>query len=94
MANELGAGNAKEAKFAMAVLVVRSIIIGLFFFALVMILQSKTAYIFTSSTDVLEEVSKLSYLLGATVLLDSVQPVLSGKKLHIFQHQIHGPYRF
>ncbi|XP_056167932.1 protein DETOXIFICATION 27-like [Syzygium oleosum] len=78
VANELGAGNAEAAKFATIVSVVQSTMIGLFFCALIMILHNKFAYIFTSSTDVLEEVDELSYLLGVTILLNSVQPILSG----------------
>ncbi|KAL3735097.1 hypothetical protein ACJRO7_024270 [Eucalyptus globulus] len=78
VANELGAGNGKAAKFATAVSVVQSTIIGFFFCALIMVLHDKFAYIFTSSADVLEEVDTLSYLLGVTILLNSVQPILSG----------------
>ncbi|KAI3442802.1 Protein DETOXIFICATION (Multidrug and toxic compound extrusion protein) [Psidium guajava] len=78
VANELGAGNGKAAKFATAVSVVQSTIIGCFFCALIMVLHDKFAYIFTSSADVLEEVDTLSYLLGVTILLNSVQPILSG----------------
>ncbi|KAJ0086953.1 hypothetical protein Patl1_08592 [Pistacia atlantica] len=55
VANELGAGNGKAAKFA-----------------------TKIALIFTSNTDVLKEVDKLSYLLAISVIFNSVQPVLSG----------------
>ncbi|KAJ4701399.1 Protein DETOXIFICATION [Melia azedarach] len=43
-----------------------------------MILRDKVALIFTSSADVLREVDKLSYLLAFTILLNNVQPVLSG----------------
>ncbi|GAV83242.1 LOW QUALITY PROTEIN: MatE domain-containing protein, partial [Cephalotus follicularis] len=78
VANELGAGNGAAAKFATKVSVVQSTIIGLFFCALVMLLRDKVALIFTSSSDVLAEVDKLSYLLGITILLNSIQPVLSG----------------
>ncbi|KAK3425804.1 hypothetical protein EUGRSUZ_B00054 [Eucalyptus grandis] len=78
VANELGAGNAEAAKFATAVSVVQSTTIGLLFCVLIMILHNKFAYIYTSSTDVLEEVDELSYLLGLTILLNSVQPILSG----------------
>lgn len=78
MANELGAGNGRAAKFATVVSVVQSIMIGCFFCALIMVLHDKFAYIFTSSVDVLEEVDKLSYLLAITILFNSVQPVLSG----------------
>ncbi|PKI47340.1 hypothetical protein CRG98_032265 [Punica granatum] len=78
VANELGAGNGKGAKFATKVSVVQSTIIGIFFCALIMILHDKFAYIFTSSDDVLSEVDKLAYLLGITIILNSVQPILSG----------------
>lgn len=78
VANELGAGNGQGAKFATKVSVVQSTIIGIIFFALIMIFHNKFAYIFTSSDDVLEEVDELSLLLGVTILLNSVQPILSG----------------
>ncbi|GKV09419.1 hypothetical protein SLEP1_g20926 [Rubroshorea leprosula] len=78
VANELGAGNGKAAKFATVVSVVHSTIIGLFFCVLIMTLRDKVALIFTSSSDVLEAVNTLSYLLAVTILLNSIQPVLSG----------------
>ncbi|XP_020104248.1 protein DETOXIFICATION 27-like isoform X3 [Ananas comosus] len=78
VANELGAGNGKGARFATIVSVVTSIIIGLFFCVLIMSLHDKFALIFTSSEVVLEAVDKLSILLAFTILLNSIQPVLSG----------------
>lgn len=78
VANELGAGNGKGAKFATAVSVLTSIIIGLIFWILIMIFHNEIALIFSSSTDVLQAVNKLSLLLAFTILLNSVQPVLSG----------------
>ncbi|ONK75614.1 uncharacterized protein A4U43_C03F18740 [Asparagus officinalis] len=78
VANELGAGNGKGARFATIVSVVTSTIIGLFFCIVVMVLRDKVALIFTSSSDVLEAVDRLSVLLAATILLNSVQPILSG----------------
>ncbi|KAF4348930.1 hypothetical protein F8388_004648 [Cannabis sativa] len=78
VANELGAGNGKGAKFATIVSVVTSIVIGLFFWVLIMIFHNEIALIFSSSKAVLEAVNKLSLLLAFTILLNSVQPVLSG----------------
>ncbi|GAU42630.1 hypothetical protein TSUD_238220 [Trifolium subterraneum] len=78
VANELGAGNGEAAKFASAVSVVTSIIISVFFWLLIMIFHTQFGYLFTSSELVIKEVNKLSRLLGFTVLLNSVQPVLSG----------------
>ncbi|XP_049392082.1 protein DETOXIFICATION 27-like isoform X4 [Solanum stenotomum] len=78
VANELGAGRGKAAKFATAVSVIQSTIIGLIFCVLIMIYQDKFALIFSSSFDVLKAFKKISYLLAFTILLNSVQPVLSG----------------
>ncbi|CAL5384027.1 unnamed protein product [Camellia sinensis] len=78
VANELGAGNGKAAKFASMVSVVQSTIIGLIFCALIMIFHHQIALIFTSSSVVLDAVDDLSVLLAVTILLNSIQPVLSG----------------
>lgn len=78
MANELGAGNGNGAKLATNVSVVQSTIIGLFFCAIIMVFHNKFAYIFTSTGEVIGQVDKLAYLLGITIVLNSVQPVLSG----------------
>ncbi|KAJ4822028.1 Protein DETOXIFICATION 27 [Turnera subulata] len=78
VANELGAGNSKAAKFATTVSVVQSTIVGLFICAIIMVFRKEFALIFTSSTAVIEAVDNLSVLLAITILLNSVQPVLSG----------------
>lgn len=78
VANELGAGNGKGAKFATIVAVTTSIVIGLFFWLLIIFFHNELALIFSSSEPVLKAVNKLSILLAFTVLLNSVQPVLSG----------------
>uniref|UniRef100_A0A7N0ULU8 Protein DETOXIFICATION n=1 Tax=Kalanchoe fedtschenkoi TaxID=63787 RepID=A0A7N0ULU8_KALFE len=78
VANELGAGRGDAAKFATQVSVTTSAIIGLFFAVLIMITREKFAWIFTSSQDVIEAVDQMSYLLSFTILLNSVQPILSG----------------
>ncbi|KAD7478483.1 hypothetical protein E3N88_01619 [Mikania micrantha] len=78
VANELGAGNGKGARFATIVSVITSTIIGLVFWLLIMLFHNELALIFTTSEPVLDAVSKLSLLLAFTILLNSVQPVLSG----------------
>ncbi|KAJ4966025.1 hypothetical protein NE237_017874 [Protea cynaroides] len=78
VANELGAGNGKGAKFATTVSVVTSTIMGLIFGVLIMVFHDKFAVIFTTSDAVITAVDKLSGLLVFTILLNSVQPVLSG----------------
>ncbi|KAF8089351.1 hypothetical protein N665_0509s0019 [Sinapis alba] len=78
VASELGAGNGKGARFATIVSVIQSLIIGLFFWVIIMLFHNKIAWIFSSSEVVLAAVNKLTVLLALTVLLNSVQPVLSG----------------
>ncbi|XP_074575670.1 protein DETOXIFICATION 27-like [Curcuma longa] len=78
VATELGAGNGKGARFAAAVSVATSTVIGLFLWLLIMIFHDKYAYIFTSSEEVANAVDRISILLAFTVLLNSVQPILSG----------------
>ncbi|XP_010444534.1 PREDICTED: protein DETOXIFICATION 27-like [Camelina sativa] len=78
VANELGGGNGKGARFATIVSVTQSLMIGLFFWVIIMLLHNQIAWIFSSSVAVLDAVNKLSLLLAFTVLLNSIQPVLSG----------------
>ena len=78
VSNELGAGNAKGAKFATTVSVVTSTIIGVIICVLYMIFHNQIGYLFSSSKPVLDQVNNLSLLLVFTILLNSVQPVLSG----------------
>jgi Na+-driven multidrug efflux pump len=78
VANELGAGSGKGARFAIVVSVTTSVAIGLVFWCLIIAYNDKIALLFSSSKVVLDAVSDLSVLLAFTVLLNSVQPVLSG----------------
>ncbi|KAL0461383.1 UNVERIFIED_CONTAM: protein DETOXIFICATION 27 [Sesamum latifolium] len=78
VANELGAGNGKGAKFATVVSVSESVVIGLVFWVLIILFHNEFALIYTTSEEVLSAVSKLSIILAFTVLLNSVQPILSG----------------
>ncbi|XP_026456373.1 protein DETOXIFICATION 26-like [Papaver somniferum] len=78
VSNELGAGNGKAAKFASKVSAITSLIIGIFFSTMILIFHEKLAIIFTSSDIVLQAVDNLALLLSFTILLNSIQPVLSG----------------
>ncbi|XP_074566796.1 protein DETOXIFICATION 27-like [Curcuma longa] len=78
VANELGAGNGKAARFATIVSVANSSLIGFFFGVLLMALHDKFALIYSSSPTVLQAVDDMSILLAFTIVLNSVQPVLSG----------------
>ncbi|KAK6938762.1 Multi antimicrobial extrusion protein [Dillenia turbinata] len=78
VSNELGAGNAPQAKFAVLVVSMTSVSIGVVMMAIVLITRDWFPYLFTTSTAVAEETTKLASLLAVTVLLNSLQPVLSG----------------
>jgi len=78
VANELGAGSARRAKFAIYNVVVTSFAIGLVLFVLFLFFRGSLAYIFTESQAVAAAVADLSPLLAFSILLNSVQPVLSG----------------
>jgi MATE family multidrug resistance protein len=78
VANELGIGNGKAAKFAMIVSATTSTAIGVVLMVLILVFRQEFALAFTSSAIIKEAVSKLAILLAFTILLNSVQPVLSG----------------
>ncbi|KAH1256027.1 Protein DETOXIFICATION 21 [Glycine max] len=78
VANELGRENSKAAKFSIVVTVLTSFAIGFILFVLFLILREKVAYLFTSNEDVVTAVGDLSPLLALSLLLNSIQPVLSG----------------
>ncbi|GAB4851981.1 Protein DETOXIFICATION 33 [Ancistrocladus abbreviatus] len=78
VSNELGAGNAQQAKIAVIVVSITSISIGVLCGVVVFATRYLFPYLFTTSEAVAKETTKLAILLGITVLLNSLQPVLSG----------------
>ncbi|KAL8130582.1 hypothetical protein V2J09_019737 [Rumex salicifolius] len=78
VSNELGAGNSRQAKIAVMVVSGTSMAIGVVCFLVVLATRDWFPYLFTSSQAVAELTTKLSLMLAITVLLNSLQPVLSG----------------
>ncbi|XP_071929675.1 protein DETOXIFICATION 21-like [Coffea arabica] len=78
VANELGRGSAKAAKFSIWFSVLTSLAIGFVLFIFFLFFRERVSYIFTTSPDVAVAVGQLSPLLAFSILLNSVQPVLSG----------------
>ncbi|KAL5707619.1 Protein DETOXIFICATION 21 [Ranunculus cassubicifolius] len=78
VSNELGRGSSKAAKFSIMVTVLTSFTIGFVLFVFFLLFRGRLAYIFTTSEDVASAVGQLSPLLSFSILLNSVQPVLSG----------------
>lgn len=79
VSNELGMGRPLATKYSVYTTVFQSLLIGIFFSVVVLITKDYFAVIFTSSEEVQRAVSHLAYLLGVTMILNSVQPVISGK---------------
>ncbi|KAF3786600.1 DETOXIFICATION 14 protein [Nymphaea thermarum] len=78
ISNELGALRPKAAKFSVKVATLSSLSIGVVFMVVVVSTKQLFPRIFTSEADVIKETAKLANLLSLTMVLNSVQPVLSG----------------
>ena len=86
--NELGAGHPKSAAFAVVVVTLVSFIVGIIAAIVVLLLRDVISYAFTDGETVAKAVSDLCPFLAITLILNSVQPVLSGK-IPPFQFQHH-----
>ncbi|XP_047309269.1 protein DETOXIFICATION 33-like [Impatiens glandulifera] len=78
VSNELGAGNARLAKVAVVVVSTTCMAIGVVCFAIVLATRDYFPYLFTTSEPVAKETTRLAIMLAFTVLLNGLQPVLSG----------------
>ncbi|KAI3990709.1 hypothetical protein MKX01_023009 [Papaver californicum] len=79
----LGSGHPRAAKYSVMVVLLESLIIGLFFMLVILISRDHFAIIFTSSKELQQAVARLAYLLGVTMVLNSVQPVISALVAYI-----------
>ncbi|KAH8493266.1 hypothetical protein H0E87_020100 [Populus deltoides] len=78
VSNELGAGNHKSAAFSVAMVTLVSFIIALIEAGAILALRHVISYVFTVGETVANAVSELCPLLAVTLILNGVQPVLSG----------------
>ncbi len=78
VSNELGARNPKSAAFFVVVVTVISFIISIIAALIVLALRDVISYAFTEGEVVAAAVSDLCPLLALTLILNGVQPVLSG----------------
>ncbi|KAL8493538.1 hypothetical protein ACS0TY_024653 [Phlomoides rotata] len=78
VSNELGKGDSEAAKFSVVNVVLTSLAIGVVLFIFFLFFRGRLAYVFTKDRDVAAEVARLSPLLAFSILMNSVQPVLSG----------------
>ena len=78
VSNELGSGRPRAAWNAVMVVVGEALLIGIVCMALILIFRDSFSIIFTSDATLQRAVAKIAGLLGLTMVLNSVQPVVSG----------------
>ncbi|KAF5944264.1 hypothetical protein HYC85_018341 [Camellia sinensis] len=78
VSNELGARHPKSASFAVIIVTLSSFFIAVILAVVVLILRHVISYAFTSGTAVEEAVSELAPFLAVAIVLNGIQPVLSG----------------
>jgi hypothetical protein len=86
VSNELGA-HPRVAKFSVFVMNGNSMLISVVFAANILILRVGLSHLFTSDSEVIEAVSDLTPLLAISVLLNGIQPILSGNTVISRTHQ-------
>ncbi|XP_017185730.2 protein DETOXIFICATION 40-like isoform X3 [Malus domestica] len=78
VSNELGAGNPKSAAFSVLVVTLVSLTYAVVEAVIVLSLRDVISYAFTSGETVSKAVSHLTPYLAVTLILNGIQPVLSG----------------
>lgn len=79
VSNELGAAHPKSAAFSVFVVTLISFLIAVVEAIIVLCLRNVISYAFTEGEIVANAVSDLCPFLAVTLILNGVQPVLSGK---------------
>jgi MATE family multidrug resistance protein len=85
VSNELGAGNPKSAAFSVVVVTMLSFLLSVAISVVILLCRDYISYIYTGGEDVAAAVSKLTPLLALTLILNGIQPVLSGN--HRYTHR-------
>ncbi|KAI3718722.1 hypothetical protein L6452_19604 [Arctium lappa] len=78
VSNELGAGHPKSAAFAVAMVTLSSFVTSLICAIVILALRQVISYAFTDGQTVADAVSELTPFLAVSILLNGIQPVLSG----------------
>ncbi|XP_042047947.1 protein DETOXIFICATION 34-like [Salvia splendens] len=78
VSNELGSGHPRAAKFSVYVTILESMVIGLCCMVIIIGTKDDFASLFTNSKPMQKAVGDLAYLLAVTMMLNSIQPVISG----------------
>ncbi|KAF5443094.1 hypothetical protein F2P56_035682 [Juglans regia] len=78
VSNELGAAHPRTAKFSLVVAVITSFLIGVVLSLILIITRNDYPSLFSSDTDVEDLVKELTPILALCIVINNVQPVLSG----------------
>ncbi|OAY34480.1 protein DETOXIFICATION 29 [Manihot esculenta] len=78
VSNELGAAHPRTAKFSLVVAVISSFIIGLILSLILILTRNIYPSLFSNDSQVQELVDELTPLLALCIVINNVQPVLSG----------------
>ena len=78
VSNELGARNPRSASFSVVVVTVISFVLSVIIAIVVLLLRDVISYVFTEGEEVAAAVSDLCPLLALSIVLNGIQPVLSG----------------
>ncbi|XP_020112900.1 protein DETOXIFICATION 35-like [Ananas comosus] len=78
VSNELGSGRPRATMHAVIVVVIQSLAFGLLAMVLILAFRNNFAVIFTSDAELQKAVADIAYLLAVTMVLNSIQPVISG----------------
>ncbi|XP_054823286.1 protein DETOXIFICATION 29-like [Prosopis cineraria] len=78
VSNELGAGHPRAAKFSLLVAVMTSLMLGIVLALILIIFRNEYPSLFSSDKEVQEAVKNLTPMLAFCIVINNVQPVLSG----------------
>jgi len=65
----------------------QSLLIGTIFMTVIFLSKEKFAFIFTNSDDMIHAASELAYLLGITMVINSVSQTISGDLLGLVNRE-------
>ncbi|XP_027923729.1 protein DETOXIFICATION 34-like isoform X2 [Vigna unguiculata] len=78
VSNTLGMAHPRAAKYSFYVTMFQSLLLGIFFMTVIFLTKEHFATIFTNNEDIILAVIDLAYLLGITMVLNSISQVISG----------------
>lgn len=81
MSNELGAAHPRTAKFSIVVVVISAFLVGVLFAILLVIFRNQYPALFADSLQVQQAVYALTPLLAACLIINNIQPALSGTQI-------------